>query len=70
MSTLPRATSKSLGNCSKQLVSCGMSESVIDRPEVVEVDEQERELAFGALCLSNCALQTISEQSLVGETGK
>jgi hypothetical protein len=47
-----------------------MSESVIDRPEVVEVDEQERELAFGALCLSNCALQTISEQSLVGETGK
>ena len=54
----------------EQRVAGGVAEAVVDRLEVVEVDEQDRELAAVALEPRRGVVDAVAEQRLVGEPGQ
>ena len=53
----------------QHLVSRGVAERVVDRLEVVQVHEQHRGVLVLARLPVQCVLDTVAEQSAVGESG-
>ena len=71
MSPSRRHASEALGDRDEQLVAGGVAEAVVDRLEVVEVDEQHREVAVAcAPTRAERVLDAVAEQRLVGEAGE
>ena len=65
-----RQRRQSLGGRAQQLVANRVAEAVIDRLEVVEIDEDHRELAVVAPAARERQRQAILEQRPVGEAGE
>ncbi len=51
-------------------IALAMAEAVVDRLEVVEVDEQHRHAAVAALADGQCVLDAIAEQRAIREKGQ
>ena len=65
-----QAGRQSLGGRAQQLVADRVAEAVVDRLEVVEIDEDHRELTVVAPAARERQGQAILEQRPVGETGE
>ena len=59
-----------LGDADEQLVAGGVAEGVVDRLEVVEVDEQHRHGLAGAAAAQQRVVDAVAEQRAVGEVGE
>ena len=70
MSPARRQLGEPLAHDLEQRVAGRVAEAVVDRLEVVEVDEQHGELAAVALEPGRRVVDAVAEQRLVGETGQ
>ena len=66
----PYAGAQPFRHVEEHPVSCGMTETVIDQFEVVEVEEQQCHTIITAVGLHHCLLQAILEQVAVGKSGE
>ena len=60
-----------LGDGSQQLVAGGVAEAVVDRLEVVDVDQHDRQAGLGRAAEAiDRVLDPVEQQRPVGETGQ
>ena len=66
----PRTAPEAVAHLYEQLVPDAVAEAIVDRLEVVEIDEEDGPTATGRTCDADRPLHTTPQQGAVGQTGQ
>jgi hypothetical protein len=66
----PQTFMQSLGHRHQQLITGCVAQAVVDRLEVVEVEEQNGKRITSAILSRKCVLHPVREEGPVGEVGQ
>jgi hypothetical protein len=54
----------------EESITCGMAEGIVDRLEVIDIEEQDREAGLTPLCKAQAVAQTVPEEGAVRQAGQ